>query len=76
MAVQQQQALERKELAERVRSLLIEHALAAYTDAGVRGLCAEGAWEAAVTALRQLDLEPVCARREPPHQTPPEPKPR
>ena len=29
-------------------------------DAGVRGLCAEGAWEATVAALRKLDLGPVC----------------
>ena len=49
----------RKELAERVRAALIEHAQAAYTDAGVRGLCAQGAWEAAVGALRSLDLEPL-----------------
>jgi hypothetical protein len=49
-----------QELAERVRAALIECALEAYADAGVRGLCAEGAWEATVTALRKLDLGPVC----------------
>ena len=43
-------------LAERVRAALIECALEAYADAGVRGLCAEGAWEATVAALRKLDL--------------------
>jgi hypothetical protein len=48
------------QLAERVRAALIEHALAAYADAGVRGLCAQGAWEAAVGALRSLDLDPLC----------------
>jgi hypothetical protein len=48
------------ELAERVRSALIECALATYTDAGVRGLCCEGAWEAALAALKQLDLRPLC----------------
>ena len=48
------------QLAERVRAALIEHALAAHADAGVRGLCAQGAWEAAVGALRSLDLEPLC----------------
>jgi len=66
--VQQQQAPEWQALAERVRSALIECALAAHTDAGVRGLCAEGAWEAAVSALRQLDLEPVCAGSPPPNE--------
>jgi hypothetical protein len=50
----------RKQLAERVRAALIEHALAAHSDAGVRGLCAQGAWEAAVGALRSLDLDPIC----------------
>jgi hypothetical protein len=50
-------------LAERVRAALIEHAIAAHEDAGLRGLCAEGAWEAAIGALRQLDLRPTC--REP-----------
>ena len=48
-------------LAERVRSALVEHAIAVFTDAGVRGLCCEGAWEAAVTALRKLDLTPLCS---------------
>jgi hypothetical protein len=51
----------RKQLAERVRAALIEHALEAHADAGVRGLCAQGAWEAAVGALRTLDLGPICA---------------
>ena len=49
-----------QQLAERVRAALIEHALAAHADAGVRGLCAQGAWEAAVGALRSLDLRPLC----------------
>lgn len=46
----------RAALAERVRKALVACALAAYEDAGVRGLCADGAWEAAVAAMRQLDL--------------------
>jgi hypothetical protein len=46
-------------LAERVRSALVQHALAVYEDAGARGLCAEGAWEAVIGALRNLDLTPV-----------------
>jgi hypothetical protein len=50
----------RKQLAERVRAALIEAALAVHADAGVRGLCAQGAWEAAVGALRSLDLDPIC----------------
>lgn len=41
---------------EQVRQVLIERALEAYEDALARGLCAEGAWEAAVGAMRKLDL--------------------
>lgn len=48
-------------LAERVREALVACALAAYDDAGVRGLCADGAWEAAVAAMRQLDLSELAA---------------
>jgi hypothetical protein len=42
--------------AERVREALIARALEAYEEALARGLCAEGAWEAAVGAMRKLDL--------------------
>jgi hypothetical protein len=48
-------------LAERVRNAVIEAALAAFTDAGVRGLCCEGAWEAAVAAMRKLELQTALA---------------
>jgi hypothetical protein len=46
-------------LAERVRHVLVQTALAAYEDAALRGLCGEGAWEAAMSALRQVDLSEV-----------------
>lgn len=46
-------------LAERIREACIAAALAAYEDAAVRGLCHEGAWEAAVGAMRALDLTAV-----------------
>ena len=49
-------------LAERVRQALVQTALEAYEDATVQGLCADGAWEAAVSALRQADLSGVLAR--------------
>jgi hypothetical protein len=42
--------------AERVRERLVQCALEAYEDALARGLCAEGAWEAAIGAMRKLDL--------------------
>jgi hypothetical protein len=41
---------------ETVRVALIEAALAAYDDAGLSGLCAAGRWEAAIGAMRTLDL--------------------
>lgn len=43
-------------LAERVRAALLERALLAHDDARLQGLCMEGAWEAAVSAMRALDL--------------------
>jgi hypothetical protein len=50
------------EIATAVRSACIAAALAAYEDAGVRGLCAEGRWEYAVAAMRKLDLSPFVSR--------------
>jgi hypothetical protein len=44
--------------AKRIRDACLEAVLQAY-DAGVQGLCAEGRWEAAVGALRTLDLAPL-----------------
>jgi hypothetical protein len=43
-------------MAERVRSVILQAAVRAYEDAGVRGLCEEGRWEAAVSAMRSVDL--------------------
>jgi hypothetical protein len=50
--------------AERIRGALLAAALRAHEEAGLRGLCAEGRWEAAVDALRSLDL--ASALREAP----------
>jgi hypothetical protein len=56
-------------LAETVRAACLDAALLAYEDAGIRGLCAEGRWEAALAAIRRLDLsgvlEPPSAADEP-----------
>jgi hypothetical protein len=43
--------------AEAARQACIAAALAAYEEAGVLGLCAEGRWEAAVSAMQSLDLQ-------------------
>ena len=45
--------------AERVRAQCLDAAISAYEDAGIRGLCEEGRWEAAIAALRRVDLEPA-----------------
>ena len=47
---------------ERVRTALLQEATQAYEDACIRGLCSEGAWEVAISAMRRLDLAPLmCA---------------
>jgi hypothetical protein len=50
--------------AEAARQACIAAALAAYEDAGVLGLCAEGRWEAAIGAMQSLDVKGL-ARPEP-----------
>jgi hypothetical protein len=45
-----------RELAESIRRAVILAGEAAYEDAGIQGLCAEGRWEAAVAAMRAVDL--------------------
>jgi formiminotetrahydrofolate cyclodeaminase len=46
-----------RQLGEAVRRACVEAALAGYEDAAISGLCHEGAWEAAVSAIRGLDLD-------------------
>ena len=52
-----------RDRAEAVRGALIEAALIAYEDAGLSGLCAEGRWEAAVAAMRSLDVAASASPR-------------
>jgi hypothetical protein len=49
-------------LAATIRRALIDAAESAYEDAGIRGLCEEGRWEAAVSAMRALDVVAVARR--------------
>ncbi len=49
-------------LIEAVRAACLDAAMSAYEDAGIRGLCVEGRWEAALAAIRHLDLSSVPAR--------------
>ena len=46
-------------LAEAVRAACLDAAVLAYEDAGIRGLCADGRWEAALAAIRLLNLSVV-----------------
>ena len=50
---------EEQRLAEAVRAACIQAALDAYEEGGVLGLCAEGRWEYAISAMRQLDVAAV-----------------
>lgn len=48
-----------RRLAEAVRAACGKAAREAYESAGVSGLCEEGRWECAVSAIRSLDLEAI-----------------
>jgi len=51
--------MDMENIANRIRQACVEAALQAYEDAGMQGLCEEGRWEAAVSALRTVDLVPM-----------------
>ncbi len=50
------------DLPESIRRAVIAAGEAAYEDAGIQGLCAEGRWEAAVAAMRAVDIDAVAGR--------------
>lgn len=53
---------EQRALAARVRDACAAAAQAGYEDASIAGLCAEGALEAAISAIQNLDLNAVLAQ--------------
>lgn len=55
-----------RHIAEEVRRQCLRAAIAAYEEAGISGLCAEGRWEMAVRAIEALDLGELLAELEPP----------
>ncbi|MGE0460113.1 MAG: acetyltransferase [Vicinamibacterales bacterium] len=57
---------------EAVRAACIDAALQAYEDAGLQGLCAEGRWEAAMAAIRRVDVK-AAAEGTGPARRPPRP---
>jgi hypothetical protein len=54
------------ELAELVRKECIKAAKEAFRDASIRGLCTEGAMEAAVGAIQSLDMDKIIQERDQP----------
>ncbi len=51
-------------LAQAVRDACVQTALEHGEDARMAGLCWEGAWEAAITAMRTLDIEQIVSSYE------------
>ena len=47
------------QVADAVREACVEAALDAYESAKLSGLCDEGAWEAAVGAMRMVDIDRI-----------------
>lgn len=45
------------EFARQVREQCINTAVQAYEDASISGLCGEGAFEAAISAIRMMDID-------------------
>lgn len=54
---------EEHRVAQAVREACIRAALAGYENAAMSGLCHEGAWEAAVSAVQMLDLDALLEKR-------------
>ncbi len=48
-----------QQLAESVRKACVEAAREGFMDASMSGLCAEGAMEAATSAIQKLDIEKI-----------------
>ncbi len=51
-------------LVEAVREACVAAALKGYEEAGLSGLCHEGRWECAISAMRVADLDAVVAALE------------
>ena len=48
-----------EKIAEDLRNIFIKTAIEKYEDASIAGLCAVGAWEAAIDAIRTLNLKKI-----------------
>lgn len=47
------------ELAEAIRQICVDQAKEGFRDASISGLCAEGAMEAAVSAIQRVNVEKI-----------------
>lgn len=62
---QQQRALSSDRdavVAEKIRAACIQAAIEGYQNASISGLCSEGAFESAISAIRMLDISTVAAK--------------
>jgi hypothetical protein len=50
-----------RDMAAKIRGEFLETAVSAYEDAAADGLCAQGAWECAVDAMRRIELTDLLA---------------
>ena len=48
-----------EKLAEDLRNIFIKTAIEKYENASISGLCAEGAWEAAIDGVKNLNLNEI-----------------
>ena len=55
---------ERLLLAEQIRAACIEAALAGYENAAMSGLCHEGAWECAISAIQMVDVQAIVREQD------------
>lgn len=53
-----------EQLAQALRAACMQAAIRAYEEAGIQGLCYEGRWEAAVSAMESLDLHKIIQQLE------------
>lgn len=51
-------------IAEAIRAACLDAALESYEEAGIRGLCHEGAWECAIGAIRGLNVQRILEQQD------------
>ena len=54
-----QDQIRKIEIANSIKQACIDAALEGYKTAAMSGLCCEGAWEAAVSAMQMLDVDTI-----------------